>query len=54
MSHRLILGGVAMQRVPTDEGYSSMRSAPVREEEDKMDGLEMAAINNDCPAMRRP
>ena len=46
-------GGVAMQRVPTDEGYSSMRSAPVREE-DKMDGVEMAAINNDCPAMRRP
>lgn len=46
-------GGVAMQRVPTDEGYSSMRSAPVREEEDKMDGVEMAA-SNDCPAMRRP
>jgi hypothetical protein len=46
-------GGVAMQRVPTDEGYSSMRSAPVREEEDKMDGVEMAGIN-DCPATRRP
>jgi hypothetical protein len=29
-----------------------MRSAPEREDEDKMDGVEMAAIN-DCPAMRR-
>ena len=47
-------GGVAMQRAPTDEGYSSMRSAPEREEEDKMDGVEMAAINNGCPDMRRP
>ncbi|PMD13555.1 hypothetical protein NA56DRAFT_711946 [Hyaloscypha hepaticicola] len=46
-------GGVAMQRVPTDKGYSSMRSAPVREEEDKMDGVEIAA-SNDYPAMRRP
>jgi hypothetical protein len=46
-------GGVAMQRVPTDEGYSSMRSAPVREEEDKMECVEMADIN-DCPAVRKP
>ncbi len=45
-------GGVAMQRMPTDEGHSSMKSAPVCEEEDKMDGVGMAAIN-DCPTMHR-